>query len=43
VAGNDEIALGSFVTAVLTTVALPLCPTGVAAREMILRFLVGEE
>lgn len=41
--GFDNIALGSFVTTALTTVALPLHPMGVAAGEMFLRLLAGVE
>ncbi len=42
VVGFDDIALASFVTPALTTMALPLHHMGVAAGEMILRALTGE-
>ncbi len=42
VVGFDDIALASFVTPALTTMALPLHQMGVAAGEMILRALAGE-
>jgi LacI family transcriptional regulator len=43
VVGFDDIALASFLTPALTTMALPLYPMGVAAGEMILRLLAGVE
>jgi LacI family transcriptional regulator len=43
VVGFDDIALASFVTPALTTMALPLYPMGVAAGEMVLRLLAGVE
>jgi LacI family transcriptional regulator len=43
VVGFDDIALASFVTPALTTMALPLHQMGVAAGEMILRPLAGVE
>jgi LacI family transcriptional regulator len=43
VIGFDDIALASFVTPALTTMALPLHQMGVAAGEMILRSLAGME
>lgn len=43
VVGFDDIALASFVTPALTTMALPLYRMGVAAGEMILKGLSGAE
>lgn len=43
VVGFDDIALASFVTPALTTMALPLHRMGVAAGEMTLRSLAGVE
>lgn len=43
VVGFDDVALASFVTPALTTMALPLIQMGVSAGEMILRLLAGEE
>jgi LacI family transcriptional regulator len=42
VVGFDDIALASYVTPALTTMALPLHEMGIAAGEMILRTLTGE-
>jgi LacI family transcriptional regulator len=43
VVGFDDIALASFVTPALTTMALPLHQMGVAAGEMVLGSLAGAE
>jgi LacI family transcriptional regulator len=43
VVGFDDIALASFVTPALTTMALPLYPMGIAAGDMILRLVAGVE
>ena len=43
VVGFDDIALASFVTPSLTTMALPLSRMGIAAGEMMLRLLAGLE
>ncbi len=43
VVGFDDIALASFVTPALTTMALPLHRMGVAAGEMILHALASVE